>query len=266
MVHMPYSRQACHRWQLLRQRQPTQVTHTHTREGRISHGGAGRCTRGPSPSPSPTRVQPLGRAYHMADTATGTPPTPARATRAERAAYGRLCAAYHEAGHAAAALVVGRRFRYVTIKPDLEDESLGHCQFTHRWPRHLDPATASSERLERYVRKCVICALAGDTAETQFRARHNWVGGSDDWESAMKYAEAVTESTEERDAYVGWLWIRTQQLLARELPAITALAEALLERETIRYAMTSEIVREGWLRATFPVRPQAQAPVVAELD
>src|SRR5258708_6502624 len=102
--------------------------------------------------------------------ATAATITTRRATRAERAAYARRATAYHEAGHAAAALVVGRRFRYVTIEPDIDDGSLGHCEFTHCWPRGLDPAIASPERLEVYARKAVICALAGDTAETQFRA------------------------------------------------------------------------------------------------
>ena len=202
----------------------------------------------------------------MAATATTPATTTRRATRAERAAFARRCTAYHEAGHAAAALVVGVRFRYVTIEPDIDDGSLGHCEFTHGWPRGLDPATASPERLEQYVRKAVICALAGDTAETQFRARHNWVGSSSDWDSAMHYAEAVTQSPEERDAYVGWLWIRTQQLVARETPAIAALAEALLERETIRYADACAIVRDGWLREAFAVRPSAQAPGVVVAD
>ncbi|HKB49171.1 MAG TPA: hypothetical protein VKC57_15805, partial [Ktedonobacterales bacterium] len=104
----------------------------------------------------------------MADTATAATTTAAttaattrRATRAERAAYARRCIAYHEAGHAAAALAVGRRFRYVTIEPDPEDTSLGHCEFTHRWPRNMDPDTASPERLESFLRKEILNRARG---------------------------------------------------------------------------------------------------------
>jgi ATP-dependent Zn protease len=142
--------------------------------------------------------------------ATAATITTRRATRAERAAYARRATAYHEAGHAAAALVVGRRFRYVTIEPDPDDESLGHCQFTHRWPRGLDPATASPERLERlerlepFLRKEMLIALAGGAAEAQFRGRRNYVGAVGDYASAKTYARWATGCHGESDEWDDW--------------------------------------------------------------
>src|SRR5258708_8096045 len=104
--------------------------------------------------------------------ATAATITTRRATRAERAAYARRATAYHEAGHAAAALVVGRRFRDVAIEPDFDDGRLGHCEFTPCWPRGLDPAIARPQRLGGFARKAVLRAPAAATPVSPFRLYH----------------------------------------------------------------------------------------------
>lgn len=208
----------------------------------------------------------------MADMATvATTTTTRRTTRAERAAYRRRCTAYHEAGHAVAVLAVtgGRRFRYVTIVADPKDESCGHCAFT-RWPRTMDPDTTPLERLEPILRKEILVMLSGGAAEAQFRGRRDYVSAVDDYVRAEKYARwamgchrlglefdgwsAWCERCEwskrksDCDVYLRRLWMNAVQLVERAMPAITALVEALLERETLRYAEACDIVRDRQFR------------------
>jgi ATP-dependent Zn protease len=224
----------------------------------------------------------------MATTTTTTTPAAKRRTRAERAAFARRAVAFHEAGHAVVALVVkGRRFRYVTIKPD--EGGRGHCMFT-AWPRTMEPGTASLERLEPFLRKAILVMLAGGAAEAQFRGRRSYVGAEDDYASARTYAKWATASRDEQDewgardawheecarcewgstrgrcacdAYFNPLWMRAEELVEREMPAITALAEALLERETIRYTEARDLVNTAQQRAVRSVDPKAvEAKVV----
>lgn len=66
--------------------------------------------------------------------------------------------AYHEAGHAVVAVVLGRRFRKVTIVP--ESDSLGHV--LHRpYSKTFQPDVNTGGHTERRICDDVMCSLAG---------------------------------------------------------------------------------------------------------
>ncbi len=71
----------------------------------------------------------------------------------------RVNTAYHEAGHAVAAYVVGQTFEYVTIKPDREGQSLGRL---HRLddPAYWDATTQKRQR--ELARAEVVVNLASE--------------------------------------------------------------------------------------------------------
>ena len=107
--------------------------------------------------------------------------------------------AYHEAGHALAGILLGQKFKYVTIEPN--ELSLGHCLF-EPWgalslsPFDLDQDTRRSRRAYvRLVSIGVSINLAGIAAEhlveeTVFKER-----SADPRSDIMKSAERATQIT-----------------------------------------------------------------------
>jgi hypothetical protein len=76
--------------------------------------------------------------------------------------------AYHEAGHAVLALVLGRSVRHVSILPDRE--RLGACEFGK------GSARPTADWLEREI----LIALGGIAAEARFTGKYAWGGAAHD--------------------------------------------------------------------------------------
>jgi hypothetical protein len=131
--------------------------------------------------------------------------------------------AYHEAGHAVAALLLHRPLRYVTIVPDKERGILGY---------DLTPRRRTS--LEREI----MVFLAGEVAEEEFRGWRNRVGSRSDYAKAHSYARAICETAEEAVAYLAWLRVRTANQILGPGPwlIIEAVAAELLVRERLTVA------------------------------
>src|SRR6185437_15760265 len=89
--------------------------------------------------------------------------------------------AYHEAGHAVAALLLHRPLRYVTIVPDKARGTLGH---------DLTP------RRRTILEREIMVLLAGEVAEREFRGWHNRVGSRSDYEKAHNCARAICATDE----------------------------------------------------------------------
>jgi hypothetical protein len=158
----------------------------------------------------------------------------------------RAAAAYHEAGHAVAAVLEHRRFRYLTIVPDTAEGTLGHCLYTP-WPARVQPERDSDDgRVDGRIRAAIITLYAGHAAEALFTGRNNWRGSASDRHAASQLATYVTGSTEEQRAYLRWLWIHTQVLAQTERAPITALATTLLGgRPTLGYRTALAIIRQA---------------------
>jgi ATP-dependent Zn protease len=139
--------------------------------------------------------------------------------------------AYHEAGHAVAAVELNVAFREVSIVP--ADGTVGHVvrSLSGAIRRSLESGTPPRRRVEAAVMIC----FAGEVAEHRFSGRHDWVGAERDITSALDYLDTITESSREAAAYRTLLWIRTEQLFAKDhiWAGVEALAAALMERPTI---------------------------------
>jgi hypothetical protein len=148
----------------------------------------------------------------------------------------RMATAYHEAGHAVVYWSRNRPFEYVTIKPG--EGSLGHVKgFEHTFKDGWVYVDA------------LLCTLAGNVAEKRLTGRSNNVGARSDFFKAIDYARGadplsggyaendplpqylVKGAFKQLDIIISWWW-----------PAITAVAEALLERETLTESEVIEIL------------------------
>src|SRR5947207_13643574 len=84
--------------------------------------------------------------------------------------------AYHEAGHAVMALVLGRPVDHVSIRPDAR--RLGHCEFRKPVFRPT----------EDWLEREMLISLAGPAAESLFDGAYDEVGASFDFHQAEQFA------------------------------------------------------------------------------
>jgi hypothetical protein len=135
--------------------------------------------------------------------------------------------AYHEAGHAVAAYMAGRRFTQVSVVPD--DWSLGRCTFAslRLYPLNGDGDHRGRARIEREI--MIFCG--GSVAEAlHMRRSHSWRWAKYDLIRALELAEWVTHSREEANAYTSWLLKRSEALLREQewRRAVSGLASDLM--------------------------------------
>jgi hypothetical protein len=140
--------------------------------------------------------------------------------------------AYHEAGHAVAAYMAGRRFTQVSVVPD--DWSLGRCTFASL---RLYPLNGSGDHRGRArIEREILIFCGGSVAEAlHMRRPHSWRWATHDYLKAMEMAQWVTHNPNEALAFTTWLLKRS---------------EALLKEQAWRRAVTelaSELMREGEL-------------------
>ncbi|MGI8836152.1 MAG: hypothetical protein ACR2H4_05885 [Pyrinomonadaceae bacterium] len=151
--------------------------------------------------------------------------------------------AYHEAGHVVIAHWLQKRFRYVTIKED--DENQGHMKNVPTGRRPDFNRGGYELRLE----KIIMVKLAGPEAESVFAGRRNRAGASDDYRDALDLAACRSPETddEENYLYLKWLAYRTRKMLKTPYLwfAVEALARELLIKETIKYNEAREIIQKA---------------------
>ena len=123
----------------------------------------------------------------------------------------RAVTAYHEAGHAVAALVLGRPVAWVSIRPDRQ--YLGVCAFG----------------------KAVI-ALAGPAAEAGFTGELDWAGAARDYDYALDLARGRGGRDAKRAERLVKRWLaKADHLLGRgeTWDAVERIAVELLRLEEI---------------------------------
>lgn len=135
--------------------------------------------------------------------------------------------AYHEAGHAVAAYMAGRRFTQVSIVPD--SWSLGRCTFA---ALRLFPLNGTGDRRGRArIEREIMIFCGGSVAEALHMKRpHSWRWANYDLLKAMELAEWVTHDPDEARAFTTWLLKRSEALLRERAwrRAVTAVASDLL--------------------------------------
>lgn len=148
----------------------------------------------------------------------------------------RTLTAYHESGHAIAAYLLRKRFRYVTIRPDGEYEG---------YMRHPRSDPQGRVRSRAAIEKEIVVSLAGSASIFLLTGRRDRIGAWADHQKALDLAECVCSSRRECEAYMSWLYTRCEDMLRSQANwhALETLAEELQLQETINYRKTKEIIK-----------------------
>lgn len=151
--------------------------------------------------------------------------------------------AYHEAGHAIAYLLMDKKFKVATIKP--EGNALGYVShkrgnsYNFEFSSMLYPEKFNNHFTEDFIN------IAGFVAERIYSGRNNKIGADKDFRDwvdktlldlpkklSQKYQRFLLEyATEVFELRINWI-------------RITAIAEALLERKTLTYVQVWEVIKD----------------------
>jgi hypothetical protein len=166
--------------------------------------------------------------------------------------------AFHEAGHAVAAFVLGRAFTRVSIEP--QGATLGRCSFRPpgEWFRpdeRVDGAT------RRRLEERIMISLAGPEAEALLTGVHDEEAAEEDVERAFSHACFMTGDEAEAWAYLTWLRHRTLNLMRPPgfVAAIEALAAELLERREVSYRRARSVIESAGGASRSATAPGAWA-------
>jgi hypothetical protein len=154
----------------------------------------------------------------------------------------KLVAAYHEAGHAVVARLLGIRVKHLTIIPDRD--CIGGV-LHEKIIRGVNPENEDSPRTQRPIENSVRIALAGHIAQKSHSPRSHYGAGADH-EGTTRLALAVNNgSTESAKAWLKWLKIGVTAMLKRYWNVVDAVAQELAEQKFLN----SEQFEAIWTRA-----------------
>jgi ATP-dependent Zn protease len=153
--------------------------------------------------------------------------------------------AYHEAGHALMALLLGGKIKHVTIDPDNDDgpDRQGDTQVIWRRSRIGD---------KEFARIAVQVSLAGPVAEMIYSGDTYHPGlvaeWAADWREAWDAAQPLHSGERQRMEYLEQVSIQLYRQLQQDdlWAALASLADHLLAHETLEGEQVKEIVDE-WL-------------------
>ncbi|MFT5522863.1 MAG: ATP-dependent Zn protease [Pirellulaceae bacterium] len=153
--------------------------------------------------------------------------------------------AYHEAGHAVIAMLLGGRVASVTIDPENDDGPERYGDTKVEWLRDRFSDKEFHENL-------VQVALAGPVAEMIYRGEPLHPGfvaeWSGDWRTAWEMAAALHSDEQKRLQYLELTTTHLHRLLKKEpyWSALAAVSDNLLAHERLDNEELEDIVR-AWL-------------------
>jgi ATP-dependent Zn protease len=135
----------------------------------------------------------------------------------------RILTAYHEAGHAVMALLMGRSIQKVSIIPS--QNRLGACTIQKGRAKQVQ------DKLEAEI----LILLAGMAAEGRKSGRYNVQGAAQDLQAVERLALARSGNSRQATKLVHKMLDKTQHLLANKATwaAVKVIADELIEHESI---------------------------------
>lgn len=160
--------------------------------------------------------------------------------------------AYHEAGHVLAFLLLNRKFKLVTIKPD--GVSLGAVNHRKVSGSKFEASSVTNpDQLAKFFTHDFI-AGAGFVAEKLFSRKNNLKGAASDF---LQIYNSTLQDLPERfsQKYLSFLSEYTATVFELRLnrSALSAIALALIERETLSYDEVIKIYIEA-NKATLKIK------------
>lgn len=166
--------------------------------------------------------------------------------------------AYHEAGHAVMLLMLGRSVTRATIRP--EGDFLGQVR---RRPPKVDREWHGVDwATRRWAETTIMFALAGPEAEERLTGRRDDAGAAQDDETVVEIAEGIEGGDETKDAYLTWLRLKVRDYVNSQLfwSQVEAVADALLERETLTGAEVRRVARQALGIKDLSITPPQATP------
>ena len=170
--------------------------------------------------------------------------------------------AYHEAGHALMAVLLGGKVRQVTIEPDDDDGPARQGDTQVHWRR-------SGVSDKEFAKMAVQVSLAGPVAEMIYSGDPyhpglvaEWAG---DWRDAWTVAEPFYPDERQRLEYLEQVSIQLYHGLKEDelWAALAALADNLLAHETLDAEQIAMLVRGDALLVTPEASPDSREQVEA---
>jgi hypothetical protein len=152
--------------------------------------------------------------------------------------------AYHEAGHAVAAVVYGQSFRYLTIRPDKEEGTLGHVTYPglSKGLRESLEFRKPTDKQRMDMERHVITSFAGGQAQARLRGRHDHVGARGDYESAATFAVRIVGSGKPLDTFLTYAVACAEHCVKNNWKHICKVAAAVLAHP--RHRLSQREVKE----------------------
>jgi len=161
-------------------------------------------------------------------------------TSIEPARHPRAHVAYHEAGHAVIAHVLGFEVRRVTIVPD--DKSRGRMVW-NKPPANLKKTDADLTPSQRQrIENLIMVALAGPLTMRHHNPRSHWkksgtgygpfMGKGTDFQVAAKLIDILYQNEAVASAYWRFTRVRAESLVKERWAWIDCVARHLLEHKT----------------------------------
>jgi hypothetical protein len=148
--------------------------------------------------------------------------------------------AYHEAGHAVIAYMLGYRPQCVTIVPTVD--TTGHIIQTNPLDGfQLNPDSSDEARLR--IESLITICFAGPIAQKRYNPR-SWrrAHGEWDYEKIAELGLRVCASDEQASAFVRWREIVACDMVRAHWPRIQLVAGQLLKRENLSHTDLDAII------------------------
>src|SRR6516165_9443188 len=163
-----------------------------------------------------------------------------------------MATAYHEAGHAVAAIMQGIAVHTVTIKPGDNYFGLtkhGKTRMDGFQPDYESVPPRVRDRMEKQAR----CALAGLIAQRRFSKSsiRQW-HAHQDHRIAADLVSRLAHSIPETEAWLNLLHIQTEQIIDAHWYGVEAIAQALIKRNILRGSEARALIRQAfqtWMNA-----------------